>query len=451
MEGIVLDRTLAELYAQDGDASNLVAIFAYPTPRSEGTVSSPASKKFMYQTPLAPSTDPDAVGKRRLHNIPLKMSFVAGKMPVIFFDSKPGQNDADPEENCDHLDASAIFDQLSAEQRPNLSFVRNPEDIELPSATEAVTLNPLDRLAHLPHIVDPEIHYDLLSKRGLAYSGLPTPKTTIIESKSIDTEEQIDAEVERMIREIYDRELPFIVKVPQTVGSLGTFIIRTEAQRQSAIAVLQTEVRKMLQEVTPLNEHLVPCSLAIQEFIPGETMGLTMFITQRGRAIFNGCCNQALDNDGLWSGGTMSYPEQPELERRFSGIINQVAIFLHSKGYYGPAGVDIIVSEDGSQLVIDLNVRVTGSYSLGCLRSHFVGRGLSEALLYSFSPRCLQHEFRKHFEKEFLDGSFVLVTWTSDLPGGSSLALVCIGAADREQLKASASRLEDFVSNLKKQ
>lgn len=112
----------------------------------------------------------------------------------------------------------------------------------------------------------------------------------------------------------------------------------------------------------------------------------------------------------------MSYPQQAELEKELGGLIDQFAEFLHGKGYYEPAGVDVLVDRTGRHLVVDLNVRVTGSYSMGCLRGHFQGRGLNEALLYSFSARCSQTEFRRHFQEAFEDGTFVLISWTSVFP-----------------------------------
>ena len=444
MPPIVLDHTLADLYSQDGDASKLVAVFMFPTPR---TSSSPS--KYTYQSPLAPSTDQVAVERRRLHNQPLKMAFLAGNMPVVFLDL-----DVEKKGGSDHIeDAAEVFGQLHPSQRPNLSFVPSLDDIRLPPNAEVVVLSPVDRMSHLPHAVDPEHHYDLLSKRRLAYSGLPTPKTTIIDSLPQDDfpQSQLDDEVQRMMRPIYEQDFPFIIKVPQAVGGLGTFIIHTKAQREAATKVLQNELRQMLQAVNPLNRHLYPCCLVLQEFVPGETMGLTLFVTQRGRPIFNGCCTQAMDPRGFWGGGTMSYPRQPELEKRFAGLMDQIADVLHRRGYYGPAGVDIMIDKDGRALVIDFNVRVTGSYTLGCLRSHFQSRGLSEALLYSCNAYCSQQEFRQHFQKEMEEGSVILITWTSHFPDGSSLVMLCMAAADQNQLQGLATRIQSYVSMLQQE
>uniref|UniRef100_UPI001F1C8B36 hypothetical protein n=1 Tax=Paenibacillus sp. EPM92 TaxID=1561195 RepID=UPI001F1C8B36 len=79
------------------------------------------------------------------------------------------------------------------------------------------------------------------------------------------------------------------------------------------------------------------------------------------------------------TGGCISYPEQPQLQEEYAEIMDDLARFLHSKGYYGPAGADIMISPNGRLLVIDMKIRVTRTLQLGCLRSHFLQRGLSEA------------------------------------------------------------------------
>jgi hypothetical protein len=451
MSKVDLDYTLADLYAQDADASNLVAVFAYPSPRGQGTSASPLSKKYTYQTPLASSATGDAVERRRLQYGPLKMTFTAGKMPVVFFDLDPNGNKPNGE-STHHLEAAEVLNQLNPDQKPDLIFVPGPEDLKLPTKSEIVVLNPLDRIDHFTHAIDPEVHYSLLSKRGLALSGLPTPQTTVIDSSPIPYEgwssEALEDEVDRMINPICTRDLPFIVKVPQAAGGLGTFILHTEYQRQATGKVLREEVRSMLESVSSLNEHLYTCCLVLQEILPGEVMPLSMFVTQRGRSVFIGCCTQAQDKMGFWVGGRMSYPQQSELEARFADVMNKVASFLHGKGYYGPVGIDIMIDGEGRHYVIDLNARVAGSYALGCLRGHFQRLGLLEALLHSFSARCSHKDFKTHFQHEFDEGRFVMISWTSGFPGGLSSALVCMAAPNQSQLEHDVSRVDSFLSDL---
>lgn len=440
MATIILDYTLADLYARDGDASNLVAVFANPTPRTNS-----CPPKYTYQSPWVPTSTRVSSERRRLHNHPLKMSFLAGKMLVTFLDLDLYPTES-PSGHKD--DASEVLEYLHPSQRPMLTFASSLANIKLPSDKRVVVLCPLDGVSHLTHAVNPDVHYDLLSKRSLAYSGLPTPETTIVDCiPQIEfSPSEIEDEVQRMIRPIHQKEIPFIVKAPQAIGGLGTFILQTEDQRQAASKLLQIELRKMLQAVNPFNQNLHPCCLVLQEFVPGETVGLNMFVTQRGRVIFISCSTQEMSPKGFWGGGILSYPQQPELEKRFSMLMGQIAKYLHKRGYYGPAGVDVMFDKDGGPLVVDFNVRMTGSYALGCLKGHFLDRGLPEAMIHACNPHCSQREFRQHFERELESGSIVLTAWTSDLVDGSSLASVCMAAPDQDQLHTLVTRVKSFVS-----
>ncbi|OGM48726.1 hypothetical protein ABOM_002032 [Aspergillus bombycis] len=302
-------------------------------------------------------------------------------MPLVLFEldlddhEKNGQ-DPPAKLRAHHVDPMEVYKQLYPDQQPKVSFARSPADVVLPPNARLAVLSPVDCLAHLPHAVHPEAHYNLLSKRGLAYSGLPTPVSVVIDSHLLPSQVHdsclVETEIQRMLRTVHEKDLPFIVKVPQSISAQGTFILRTEPDRQDAIAVLRKELREMIQEVHPTNQHVSPCSLIIQDFLEGETMAL-LFVTCKGREIFIGYTKQLFNDSGLW--------------------------FLFSKGYYGTAGVDFMIGPDGRFLILDMNIRVTGTYHLGCLRGHFMQRGLSEAtMLYPLYLGCSRDEFRDFSE-----------------------------------------------------
>lgn len=446
---VILDHTLEELYSREGDASNLVLVFAYPTSPTQFQ-----STKFPYQGPLFPRKNDRISTLRRLHNSPVKFSLIAGKLPVILLDPNFEENEGSGlkgESSHFHADALEVFGQLHTDQRAKLSIIRSCEDLMLEPNSKLVVLGPLDRLEHLPHVVDPEVHYELLSKRGLAKSGLPTPETSVIDTSlnpnKIHNLQELDEEICRMLAPIAERALPFAVKVPQAIGGVGTFLVQTETERESAIERLRGELPQMLQDFNPQNQHLHPCCLIVQNFVPGETVGISLFVTQKGKGVFISCWKQVMSERGTWTGGSICYTEQPKLERKYAATIDQIALFLHKRGYYGPAGADVLTDPNGAHLIVDLNVRVTGSYSLGCLRGHFEGRGLSFALLYSFTVHCNQSDFRRRFQKEMTDGSLVILTWTSNLPDGSSMASVNIAAPDQAGLEMFLNKCKVFVSD----
>ena len=112
----------------------------------------------------------------------------------------------------------------------------------------------------------------------------------------------LDAEVEKMLESVLERSLPFVIKLPLAVLGQGVFIVRAESDRQSAVKVLRSELRTMLQGLNDSNAHMRPSSLVIQEFIPGESVSTSLFITRTGRAIFTSCCKQITDSAGNWGG-----------------------------------------------------------------------------------------------------------------------------------------------------
>lgn len=176
----------------------------------------------------------EAVTRRRLHQILLKFSFKTGKLPLLLRDFK----DNDLVE-----DALEVFKQLHPDQRPRLEIFPTLEDIKLAPYAKVMSTCPMDRLAHFPHLVNPDVHYDLLSKRGLTYSGLPVPKSTVIDTVigSNDNEqcyvwnqsERLENKVQRMIYRVHEHTLPFVAKLPQADGGSGTFVIRNEDETKT--------------------------------------------------------------------------------------------------------------------------------------------------------------------------------------------------------------------------
>ncbi|GIJ99605.1 hypothetical protein Aspvir_003606 [Aspergillus viridinutans] len=371
---VILDYTLHDLYAIDNEGEEISLVYAYaPPPNTQPTSSTPALTRYPVQAPLCPAHGKEELAQILFHATAQRFGFFSGPMRIIVFDL---DLDLDPDHGHattiprHHSDILEVFNQLPPHQRPLPIYTRHPQDLVLsPKSRLAVTV-PLDWLTHLPHTIDPSAHYNLLSKRGLAESGLPTPRTIVIDTVLSPshpfTDRDLHEEITRMTQPIRDHGLPFILKVPR-VTSIGqnTFIIRTKSDQTAVDTLFRDEVKSMLLELTPSNEHLRPCNLILQEMVTGDTVGLTFFVTKTGRALFNCCTRQEVDDAYRWSGGFISYNEQSALESHYRRTINTVAQFLHDKGYFGPASVDVMTDENGTQLVVDLNVRITGTYHLG--------------------------------------------------------------------------------------
>lgn len=452
-QNVVLDTTLQELYSSEQpDDQNIVLVYALPT-AVQTTSALPLSSKFAYQSPLATTTESDELARLFLQVVPQLFGFIAGKMALILCDFEKdeaavlGDSHHHPFERAHQNDARRVLEQLSLFQQPELNFVAKPEDIILSPGAKIAVVNPMDCMLHLPHLVDPESHYEVLSKRCLALSGLPTPKSEVIDTEmqpyQTHDEALVDSETARMMSPIFDRRAPFVIKVPQALSGQGTFLVRTELDRQKALKALEVEIRRMLRQINVSNVHMRPCSLVLQELVPGEAVALSMFVTKTGKAIFTSCCPQIVDHTGHWGGGFISYKQQNHLEKMYAGTIDKLANYLHRKGYQGPIGADVMTDEHGRQLIIDLNVRVTGSHPLGFLKTHFsTNRNLHEAILFfPLYLQCTRGTFDQVFEQELRDGSLIINAWCHDRHGKSSITAITLAAEDSERLKDFIERL----------
>ncbi|MCJ1349733.1 hypothetical protein MMC31_007974 [Peltigera leucophlebia] len=451
---IVLDTTLRDLYNCEGGGEDITLAFVVPTADIQMAAGIPLSKKFTYQSPVHPTKDGDLLARRYLQLVPQAFAFMAGKMPLVMFDL---------DQNVEELrvlnsqfrrphqaDAYYVFDQLTPLQRPELTFVEKPSDIKFGQDSRVAVLSPMDCLLQLPHLVDPEAHYEALSKRGLALSGLPTPHSEIVDTvlgpAQIPDHELVDSEVQRMMSRIRARQPPFVIKMPQSLSGQGTFVVRTEDDRTDAIRTLEPETKRMLNQINSLNAHMSPCSLILQSLTPGEAVALSLFITKSGRPIFNACCSQLFDANGKWGGNFCDYREQETMRAQYADTAAKLGTYMHKMGYWGPMGADIMIDADGRQLVIDLNVRVTGSHSLGALRGHFARLGLHVATIRSrLVLRLTRDEFQEEFRDELLHfGSMVVNAWVHMKDGKRGIATVTLAAEDKIKLDKLVERLNVF-------
>lgn len=434
---VVLDYTLHDLYLLDNETAHNIILVYYPVlfkAARTATSNLLSSVKFAYWDSL-PKNHNDDDGEEAdcsvlAHKIiPQRYGFCAGEMPLVIFE--------DNNSTRIKADAHPVFSQLPPGQRPSLIYVENPADIPLQLAnSQLAVLFPNDRLSDLPHVIDPEVHYEILSKRGLAESRLPTPMTTIIDPvlspDQLQDETLLQAEISRIISSFDQHPLPFIIKLQQTVSGYGTFKVYTDADREAMKQLFSTKLlREILRQTNASNNHLYPSSLVIQKMIPGEAMALSLFITRKGRAIIIACSGQGFNEEGHWTGASISYAQQAVLKERHSNTADAVARFLHQRGYYGPAGADVItIPSSGEQFVVDLNVRVTGAYALGLLAGHFTRRGLFEATLLTIYLPCTKTAFECAFEGELKDGCIVITGWAQDSRKALSHAGIIVGGKD---------------------
>ncbi len=438
--------TLKQLYDWD-PASHGEVYLAYVVPTAQVQMSSgiPISTKYAYQDPLS-RKDNDLQARIFAQVVPQHFGMIAGKMNLIMFDldAEHGQG-FDPQPR---IDTAEVMDQYAEHQRPLTTYVQKASDIVLPPKAVLAVSCPMDCLEHLPVAVPPEAHYRALSKRELAFSGLPTPHSIVVDTV-LDVDQVRDSslraiEVTRMLHFVEGKAPQYVVKLPLASAGQGTFLIRNEADRFEALAVLRPEVDRMLLQLNQTNEHLNPASFVIQEMVAGSAMAVSLFLTKSGELIVTSCCDQFVDPSGRWGGGHIDYPQQSRLKAEYLPVANTLATYMHSLGYYGPLGADIMTDSDGKHLIIDLNTRVTGSQPLGFLKGYFSAkRGFHNAPV--FFPLLLDvtlKEFKHRFRKECEQGRIVVAGWCHARGGKSSVTAIIIAGEDQARLGALAERVK---------
>jgi hypothetical protein len=449
---LLLAETFKSLYSEDNeeDGARIVLVGIYPTSTLKLSSNLPLPTRFPYQHPGFPPAQHDLLSRVFLQLVPQMVGFVSGKLPLIIFDldemEEVKTKNSSKEKRPHQLDVSRSLEQLSPDQRPDVTFVAKPSDILVPPGSRISVPNPMDYLLHLAHVVDPDTHYDLLSKRSLALSGLPSPPSHVIDSKippsQVHDQTSVAAEIDRMLQSIQSHPIPFVVKLPQALAGRGTFRIRTETERAFTIELLSLEVARMISVLNSENAHLSPVSFVLQEMIPGEAVALSLFITKAGRAHFIGCAKQIEDEIRGWSGGSISYPDQDELQEHYDAISQKISQYMHAKGYYGPIGTDIMTGVNGEQYIIDMNVRICGTMPLGFLRSVLVGLGYNNAVLFfPFLIPVSRDEFEEIFGIEIQEKKVVIVAWSHGRAGKTSAAMIVLA-------EVSLAALEDLIKRV---
>ncbi|KAL7919771.1 hypothetical protein ACQKWADRAFT_329384 [Trichoderma austrokoningii] len=439
---VSLDYTLYDLYAVDNDGKTRPDLFYYPFGFK---VDESLPVKFVYNlgldTEIKSTADPNALMEMVVRGLAQRYSFCAGKLHIIF----PISTFGDSKESPNQVELEKTFSQIHHDQIPNISFVTSPADVILSPETGIAVVVPTDSILAIPHAVDPDTHYELLSKRGLAFSGLPTPPTVVIDAgigpDDIQDPQQLQQAMQQMLEPLETYQIPFFVKLNQSVSGKGVFAVTSEAHRERIKKILGVRLQEMLRQINGINSHLYPSSFILQDYIPGKVVALSMFVTQKGRAIFNACCKQRFDSRGYWIGGQICYPDQEALKQKYAGTMNRIAEFLHQRGYYGPAGADIVTADDGKHYTIDLNVRVTGTHPLGPLAGHFTQRGLNNAMTITEYFTCSRSDFERVFKAEIADGVLIICSWVREEAIGLSHGGVTIGAANNEKLESLLARI----------
>ncbi|KAL8700747.1 MAG: hypothetical protein Q9201_005275 [Fulgogasparrea decipioides] len=445
---VILNTTLADLYRADGllQGENLVLLPCYWCSDVDYRESIPRTSKYLYQgTPVPHSTNETRDLVIQCLSLECqRFLFAAGNVKAVLFDF------------CDDGDckseATETLSVLIKEQQPNVSFASGFQDLKrkIKSSQIAVVV-PHEYLSSNRQLINPDTLYTLLSKRCLAISGLPTPQSILLDLDELDgSVEQKLALASSWIRCF---NLPRVFKTQQGMSGEGTFLVRTEEERSDLIKCLyMSTLRRTLASVTPTNKYLYPSTLISQEMI-NQAWGCfaaSFFVKRSGECVFLGACRQEMSDSNLWLGASIKYLDQDRLRRILWGTVSETSTFLARRGYHGPAGADIVLQNGVNDrqalqpLIIDLNVRMTGSLVLCFLRAHLSEqRGLHEACITQRLRFPLRRgEFQDLLAREISSSRVIIVAWFQDRRLKHSWGTMILGGENAESLESLKERIK---------
>ena len=456
---IELEMTLGELYGAIGKE-----IFIVPTmlsSRFDLTPYVPRCTKYIYQHEAMNQpahAGLEAVGGlsyviKFLSMIPQQFAFAAGHLSVVMFDIWTSSPESEQIVKTNRIFAQETISVLQPQQRPDLRFYQGPADVNLNQASQILApFWPVDGLDRLPHILEPEVHHGLHSKEGLARSGLPTPRFEVIEV-SLPAEgvsaAWLQAETARITVQVQERPVPFAFKLQQTMLGFGTYLIHTEPEKHNFCShVLPNVLANYLPYLNASNAQLHPANLVVTDLVENiaADLGVTFFVDQAGHCTFICGTTQHLEGGVFFSGSHINYRNQPQAEERLSDIMGKIGKFLYQKGYYGAVNADVLEDSSGKQYIVDLNVRMPGSYVLGALKTHFwARRGLTCAsLLFRSLLRTSREKLIQSLRDDFTQGKIVIVAWYGDELSERSFAHLVVGAEDEGRLAESVQRVDEL-------
>jgi hypothetical protein len=416
-------------------------------------------------------------------------AFITGDTTVILFYTNPKDERLVAYDRRSAAETLSILDQS---QRPTLQFCPGPASIDTRNLNVLIYKMALHPLEHgVPLAVPLETQWRLNAKETLARPGLPTPKCKIVEldgynhiphllccptcQTTIDAEyytpptctglrnEWLNAQSNSFIKTITEHPLPFVLKNQQSLGGAGVFLIRTDEDRANVLKQFHEKdvFRKLFSQVKAFNAHLKPGTMLLSDLVkdPVSDTGLTLFVTDTGRCIFLGACEQVIEQGSHWTGNTINYRDQERLNVKFEDLMHRIADFVHKEGYFGPVGADVLETrtsatdgndgfgstEDTAFQIVDLNVRTSGSMALPLLRTHFsANRGLHCAGSFCMTVKnSIRECFIEKWKVCLASGQMVLLSWYEDWESGISYADGVVGAEDRDMLEKMLWRVKE--------
>ena len=290
-------RFLSELYAADVPSAVLLA--EYPSSNSNAATFQNQSK-YIIHDPFPP---PPVELLKQLG--PHHLMYGWGQSLPVTSDVCP------PAELLEHWERV-----LGAESCPHWQ--------PLDSSSRYVTLFPLESISADRQVVDPEVNYAIHSKEVI---------------------QQIDCAQADVLPSVVP---PCIVKLSHGYAGLGNFLVNSPDD--------EAAMRQQLAAHWP--DAVLVVNSVIQD-IAGD-FGVQFYLHRDGQLVWLGFTEQAFNDQGKWCGGSYSADSQIQQFDQFCKMIEPVGRYLHSVGYFGVVGIDILCDRFGQQFLVDVNPRLTG-------------------------------------------------------------------------------------------
>ena len=351
----------------------------------------------------------------------VKRAFVLGNMDVILF------SPAAAVENV-----KRVFHQLAPDQQPNPRFidlesgdVRDVRDKlrELTKGRKLLYWRPQGWMLEHDCLIDANLSYEMNSKRYLVTSGIRTPASEMV---SLVTDSSM----------LINRSLPFVVKLCLAGCGFGTYLVTTEDRRQDMLAAMTTYKDRGGTEVMVSDYINLQHDLSVHFVI-----GAPDDHRNRENPLFLGVTVQNLTLKGHWTGGSIDYSAQSDLERLLMDTVRETTRLL-PESFVGWGGVDIVIDEKGKQWVVDLNPRLTGSMTICLLSGHFYERlGLPYAEFASFQYRGATGDIYDLLSPQ-IESGHIVVNAITGIDDQLNMADLVWGGRDKDDLRRTVELIQ---------
>lgn len=417
---IQLDTTLADLYQANGIPGPFIVTMYCVFGHMDLHPAWPRELVYPEDEEPVPYSPGDEQEIARLRNIilgmkPLRRAFGVGNMDVLLLAP-----------NVTAQGMERALSQLAPDQRHRPVIVNlDGQDFaaQLRRAVSGKKLlfwRPQGWMDEHDCLLDPREMFDINSKAFLVQSGMRTPPSEVVNLQAVDLADRSCL--------FWARPLPFVVKLYRAGCSFGTYIVKTEPQRDEMVGAMAKYRARGTTEVL-LSEYVdLVQDLSVHFFV-----GAPGTVHDRDSPQILGVTVQTLTDAGKWTGGHIDFSKQAELQKLVWETVQDTTRRM-PETFMGWAGVDIVVDRQGGQWVVDLNARFTGSMPICLMSGHFwKQRGLPLAQFttveYGGDMDCIYARL-----EELGQTGQIVVTATARIGEGGNMADVVWGGKNMTEL-----------------